>query len=369
MSALGMYGQSGGFRNAKGGMVGKGYAEGGLMAAKSYKEGGYAVGGKINTMNAEQLTAMLDNPSLSPLEVDMIENRLILLSRMSNNPAAAEIMGAGINSIPTGDMVPEEGMAGGGIVAFAKGGKSEEDYRTFLESQVRQSIENQMSGNAFNQSAADKAKLEQNLQERKENRMYETLAKIGAATAAGTSQYGLSNLGAGANEGLKAYTQLMDKDTADRMKLLDAQLYADKAEDARRSSLTGQMNTTLGQMYSKDAALAAARAAAGDPEMKAIQKAQALIANDDQIPLLAKQRDTYPPGSKEYNAFNAEIAAIRNAYFTEAGIKRKPVVTPGVQLPPEPEKKGFFSGLFGGSKPEAPTQNKVVPFNQLPTKG
>jgi hypothetical protein len=128
------------------------------------------------------------------------------------------------------------------------------------------------------------------------------------------------------------------------------------------------MTTSLGQLYGRDATLAAARAAAGDPEMKAIQKAQALIANDDQIPLLAKQRDTYPPGSKEYNAFNAEIAAIRNAYFTEAGIKRKPVVTPGVQLPPEPEKKGFFSGLFSGSKSETPaSQNKVVPFNQLPS--
>jgi hypothetical protein len=366
MSALGIYGASGGFR-ANGGMVGKGYAEGGLMAAQRYKDGGYASGGDISMLNVKQLTEMLDNPSLSPLEVEMVQKRIMLLTRMGNNPTTAEIMGTGIGSIPTGDMVPEEGMAGGGIVAFAKGGKSEEDYRNFLESQVRQSIENQMSGDAFSRSAADKAKAEQNIKNREENRMYELMARIGGATAAGTSQHGLSNLGAGVNEGAKAYTQLMDKDAADRMKLLESQLYADKAEDARRSSLTGQMTTSLGQMYTKDAALAASRAAAGDPELKALQKAQALINNNDEIPALIKQRDTYAPGSKEYNAFNTEINAIRNAIFAEVGIKRKPISTPGVQLPPEPEKKGFFSGLFGGSKSEAPAPSKVVPFNQLPS--
>ena len=225
-----------------------------------------------------------------------------------------------------------------------------------------------MSGNAFSRSAAEKATLEQDLKERKENRLYETLAKIGAGTAAGTSQYGLANLSAGVNEGVKSYGQALDRDEANRLKLLEAQLYADKAEDARRSSLTGQMTTSLGQMYGRDAALAAARASAGDPELKLLQKAQALINNNDDIPALIKQRDTYAPGSKEYNAFNTEINAIRNAIFAEVGLKRKPVVTPGVQLPPEPEKKGFFSGLFGGSKSEAPAQskNELVPFNKLP---
>jgi hypothetical protein len=213
----------------------------------------------------------------------------MLLNRMSNNPASAEIMGSGIDSIPTGDMVPEQ-MAGGGIVAFAKGGKSEEDYRTFLESQVRQSIENQMSGDAFNRSAEDKAAIAQNLKERKENKLYELLTNVGAGTAAGTSQYGLSNFGAGLNQGVKTYGQSLDKDTADQLKLLDAQLYADKAEDARRSGLTGQMQTTLGQMYSKDAALAAARASAGDPETKLLTKAQALANNDPVIKGLVRQQ-------------------------------------------------------------------------------
>jgi hypothetical protein len=287
---------------------------------------------------------------------------------MEMNPETSQIMApalrSGIASIGTGEMVPEN-MAGGGIVAFKEGGTSEETYRSFLEDQVRKSIENQMSGEAFNRSAAEKAKIEKSLKDREENRMYELMARIGAGTAAGTSQYGLSNLGAGLNEGVKSYGQALDRDEANRLKLLEAQLYADKSEDARRSSLTGQMTTSLGQMYGKDAALAAARASAGDPELKLLQKAQALINNNDDIPALIKQRDTYAPGSKEYNAFNTEINAIRNAIFAEVGLKRKPVVTPGVQLPPEPEKKGFFSGLFGGSKePETKKSPGVMKFDK-----
>ncbi len=362
MSALGIYGMSGGFK--------PGAKEGGLMTAKAYKEGGlaYATGGDIKMMSTDQLEALLEKPGLTPLEVGMIEEQLILRRRMAMNPETDQIMApalrSGIASIATGDMVPEN-MAGGGIVAFKEGGTSEETYRSFLEDQVRKSIENQMSGEAFNRSAAEKAKIEKSLKDREENRMYELMARIGAGTAAGTSQYGLSNLGAGLNEGVKSYGQALDRDEANRLKLLEAQLYADKSEDARRSSLTGQMTTSLGQMYTKDAALAAARASAGDPELKLLQKAQALINNNDDIPALIKQRDTYAPGSKEYNAFNTEINAIRNAIFAEVGLKRKPVVTPGVQLPPEPEKKGFFSGLFGGNKePETKKSPGVMKFDK-----
>ena len=54
-------------------------------------------------------------------------------------------MDTGVASLPVEDSMYN--MAGGGIVAFKEGGKSEEDYRTFLENQVRKSIENQMNEN------------------------------------------------------------------------------------------------------------------------------------------------------------------------------------------------------------------------------
>jgi hypothetical protein len=367
MSALGIYGASGGFR-AKGGMVGKGYAEGGLMAAKAYKDGGYASGGDIAMMNVKQLTEMLDNPTLTPLEVEMVQKRIMLLTRMENNPATAEIMGQGIDSIPTGEMVPEQ-MAGGGIVAFKDGGKSDEDYRTFLEGQVRKSIENQMSGNAFNRSAEDKAAIERDLKERKENKIYELMANIGAGTAAGTSQYGLANLGAAANQGVKSYSQSLDKDAANQLKLLEAQLYADKAEDARKSSLTGQMTTSLGQLYGRDATIAAARAAGGDPETKLLAKAQALVNNDPVIKgLVRQQKDSgAQPGSPDYQYYEDRIAERNSQIFTFVGLKPPPIQESKVKPPPAPVKEpGFFSGLFGGNKPAAP-KNELVPFNKLPT--
>jgi hypothetical protein len=191
----------------------------------------------------------------------------------------------------------------------------------------------------------------------------------GLATMEGTSQNPLVNIGAGGREGLRAFSRSKQGQAELQKQLLQQGVEREKSKFARETQLQQSRDTALGRMYAKDASLAATAAAAGDPELKALQKAQALINNNDDIPALIKQRDTFPPGSASYNAFNAEINAIRNAIFAEAGVKRKPISTPGVQLPPEPEKKGFFSGLFGGSKPEAPAQNKVVPFNQLPTKG
>jgi hypothetical protein len=133
MSALGIYGMSGGFK-AKGGMVGKGYAKGGQI--------GYADGGDISMMSTKQLTQMLDNPTITPMEAAMIEKQLMLRQRMASNPEAINML-SGIAAIPTGDMVPE-GMAGGGIVAFADnsdqpvregmpGRRLSEEDRLFLE--------------------------------------------------------------------------------------------------------------------------------------------------------------------------------------------------------------------------------------------
>jgi hypothetical protein len=108
MTALGIYGASGGFK-AKGGMVGKGYAEGGQV--------GYARGGNVSMLSTAQLMKLLESKTLNPLERAEVEQQLMLRQRMENNPESMRML-SGIAAIPTGDMIPE-GMAGGGIVAFA----------------------------------------------------------------------------------------------------------------------------------------------------------------------------------------------------------------------------------------------------------
>ena len=351
MSALGIYGMSGGFKQAKGGIVGKGYAQGGMTS-----------GGDISMMSTQQLTQLLDNPSLTPMEVSLIEKQLMLRQRMENNPESGQIMRSGIGSISTGDMVPEEGMAGGGIVAFAEGGQSEESYRAFLEKQARNSIQEQLNGNPFAKTDAEKAKLEQGIAARQERSPYEALAMAGLQTMAGTSPYALTNLGLGGAEGLKSYSKSAGQDTSDRQKLLEAQLYADKSEDARKSALTGQINTTLGHMYAKDAARAAAGAGS---EEKALLRVQALINQDDQLPLLYKQRDMYEPSDAKYKAYNDAINSIKKTYFEQAGIKRPFIAPAGVQLPPEPEKESILSRLNPfSSKPEATKSPGVTKYDK-----
>jgi len=358
MTALGIYGMSGGFK-AKGGMVGKGYSDGGQI--------GYATGGDINSMDIKQLTELLDNPTLTPQETEMVEKRIMLLQRIQSNPQAGQIMASaaparsGLGAIATGDMVPEEGaMAGGGIVAFAGGGSNKESYQSWLEGQVKNSIQKQLGEEAFAKSDAEKAKIEASLAERKERSPWEALAMAGLGTMSGTSQYGLTNLGLGATEGLKSYSKAANAETSDRQKLLEAQMYADKAEEGRKSALTGQMQTTLGQMYARDAARAAASANAGDPEMKALQKAQALINQDDQLPLLYKQRDMYDPGSPKYNSYNDAINSIKKTYFEQVGIKRPYVSPANVQFPEEVKEPGFFEKIFGSSKPPAAAKSPGV---------
>ena len=362
MTALGIYGQS------QAGRI-PGGKEGG--AVKGMKAGGlaYQSGGNIEMMDTDQLTELLKNPSLNPIEIDQIKKELMIRSRMKNNPQTAQIMG--IDSIPTGDMVPEN-MAGGGIIAFSKGGDSSgvdniknatqarQSYREQLEREVLDSMKRLKTEDPFKESRAQDEQIRAQIAESKRVAPYQALTMAGLKTLAGTSPDALVNLGAGGAEGMEDYARSGRNQSDLQSQLLKQGVEREKSQFGRQTQLLGAQQTALGQLYNKDAALAASAAAAGDPELKALQKAQALINNNDEIPALIKQRDTYAPGSKEYNAFNAEINAIRNAIFAEVGIKRKPISTPGVQLPPEPEKKGFFSGLFGGSKEPEPKKSPGV---------
>lgn len=253
MSALGIYGASGGFKAAEGGMIGKGYAKGGLA---------YTTGGDIKTMTTEQLTELLSNPGLSPLEVDMVEQQLMLRRRMEGNPETSQIMApalrAGIDSIGTGDMVPEN-MAGGGIIAFVKGGDSQAEYMKFLEEQVKDSYTRMKDDTQFSKSEERLAKQERESADRRSATPYMTLAQIGAATAAGTSPYGLTNLGAGTQKGLDYYGKAMSDESAADKLLLQQQVEIEKSKLARNTGLNTAATTSLGQMYNKQIGMQNAR--------------------------------------------------------------------------------------------------------------
>jgi hypothetical protein len=250
-AGLGIYGMSGGFRGGK---------AGGLMEAKSYKEGGkisYATGGDISTMSTEQLTQLLDNPSLTPIESSMIEEQLMLRARMENNPQTAQIMGGGLDTVPSGDMFE---AAGGGIVAFAgptdgslvksKVPAKIEDYENMLAQQIRASFDDKV--NPYAKSQEMQSQYAADMKERKAMRPYELLTALGIGTAAGNSQYGLSNLGQGGVYALQQQQKLAAEDASDRRLMLQQAVEQEKSEDARRQARQSAMLSAQGQLFSKE---------------------------------------------------------------------------------------------------------------------
>jgi hypothetical protein len=386
MSALGIYGMSGGFGGRPG------MKEGGLLTAKEYKEGGlaYAAGGDIKTMSTEELQALLDSPSLSPMEVALIEKQLMIRRRMEMNPETDQIMAptmrAGIDTIGTGDMVPEQ-MAGGGIVAFQKGGESgidaikkasegRQSYREQLERESMDYMNRLKAEDPFKESRGQEEAIRSKIAENRRMSAYEALTMAGLKTMAGTSPQALVNLGGGGEEGLKAYGR-SKRDEADLQKqLLQQSVEREKSKFARESQLQSARQTAIGQIYNKeiaeDAAKAARAAAGAGKEDRATQRAAALVGSDPVIKSLQKQLETsgYQPGSPEYNYFEQRIAERQNQIFKTVGVT-VPEITPSALTFPQPAKKpGFFESLFPKNSP-SPTQNKVVPYNQLPnpTKG
>jgi hypothetical protein len=374
MSALGIYGMSGGFGGRPG------MKEGGLLAAKEYKEGGlaYAEGGDIKTMSTEQLQALLDSPSLSPMEVAIIEKQLMLRRRMEMNPETDQIMApamrAGIDSIATGDMVPQQ-MAGGGIVAFAKGGepsgidaikKASQGRDSYLEQLERESLDymNRVKAeDPFKESRGQEESIREQIAESKRMSPYEALTMAGLKTMAGTSQYPLVNLGLGGEEGVKTLSRSKRGESDLQKQLLQQSVEREKSKFARESQLQSARQTAIGQIYNRksaeETAAATRAAAAGGKEERNIQRAAALINSDPVIKSLNKQLENsgYQPGSPEYEYFEKRIVERQNQIYKTLDVV-VPEVTPSTLTFPKPEEKpGLFDRIFGGSKPAAPAKS------------
>lgn len=371
MSALGIYGMSGGFK-AKGGMVGKGYAEGGLMAAKRYKEGGYADGGQpmAGADVIRQLISMLDNPTLSPQEVEAIEKKIMAYQRMLGNPQSEEIMApamgrTGIAAIGTGEMVPEEGMAGGGIVAFAQGGSNlkrpegEMDYSEL----IKERLAAMDTGNPFAKSEEQTQAIRQSMEERKARSPYEALAMAGLGTMAGTSQYGLTNLGLGGIEGLKSYSKSAAENAADQKLLLQQQVEAEKGKYARD---TGNLNALIQAQSAKDTkalgllnAKNTAAATSASRDYNNWLKANTIYSNA----ITAEKRNLYKANKDRFNFDfeNSELDAEARANVA----KTMPQIVKALELQPEAPVSPVDKGAI---KPGSKTAADAPTYMPLPDK-
>jgi hypothetical protein len=273
MSALGIYGMSGGFKGAK---------EGGLMAAKAYKEGGltYAGGGDLSLKTDKELTEMLANPSTDPMLAAEIEKILMLHRRMEMNPESDQIMApalgrSGIASIGTGDMVPEE-MAGGGIVAFATGNivnlkdpklsDSTAERRKMLQDResamFKRLFEDQ---DPFKESKSSEEEIRKSLAESAQMNPYAALTNAGLKMMKGSDDpsrrgYFLSELGEAGEAGLSTYAKGKANE-ADLKKALSGQIEKrEAAKFGRDVALQNALTTSLGQMDAKELGALNARA-------------------------------------------------------------------------------------------------------------
>jgi hypothetical protein len=352
MSALGIYGMSGGFRGATGGLPKdfKRYAKGGLA---------YSIGGDVKSMTTDELEKLLENPGLTPLEVDMVEKQLMIRRRMEMNPESDQIMapalGGGVASIPTGNMVPMEQMAGGGIVAFSKGGDSGVDnlrtsaqarqsYRDQLESEVLDTIKRLKSEDPFKESRAQEADIRAQIAESKKMAPWEALAMAGLGTMSGTSQYGLSNLGLGATEGMKTYGRRTGEQADLRKLLLQQGVEREKSKFARETGLLGAQQTSLGQIYGREAMLEQAKAANRQSDAT---RENTLFnqASNSYLDKVAKEKETL----RKRDPFNTEI--------TEDELERQAVANVRARLPAKTQKI-----LFGdeGSAPAVSTSGQTA---------
>jgi hypothetical protein len=251
MAGLGAYGASGGFKK-----------EGGIIS--SYKEGGkigYSVGGDISMMSDEQLTELLGNPQLNPMEMKAVEDMLALRRRMQINPQTSQIMNqdrAGIGAIATGDMVPED-MAGGGIIAFKAGKEvkaAEIDDEALLQEKIAKYGSQIWDKPAFSKSDEMQAAMAAEAKANKDTELWKFLRDTGVGTAAGTSQFGLSNLGSGASFATTQAGKRAELQDANDKLAMQQQVEAEKAEFARKSGMLNNMQTSLTQLQNKKLGLA-----------------------------------------------------------------------------------------------------------------
>lgn len=250
MAGLGAYGAAGGFKQP--------YKNGGIISA--YKDGGkvgYSVGGDISTMTDDQLTKLLSNPQLNPMEMKAVEDLLALHRRMEINPQTPQIMAQnqGIDAIPTGDMVPQE-IAGGGIIAFKTGKTVKASNAEDMDTEIAdlKNIIKTQNAEMWSSSPTAKSDAMQGLYAKqaladKEAEPWNFVRDLGLGAAAGTSQYALSNIGAG---GTYANTEAGKRgataDANSKLALMQ-QIESEKSQEARKANMLNANQSSLTQLY------------------------------------------------------------------------------------------------------------------------
>jgi len=391
-------------------LAGLGTAGLGLAAMSKAASGGlgkdiakYAPGGAIpmSMMSNQQLQGMQNSQAATPMQKLIAPGMVQENQRIQANPEAAKMLAqttpppqmpggmpppqqvaqmpqtrAGLGAIGTGDMVPEH-FASGGIMSFADEGEVPEAKTNPVDDALAMYADK--SGKVDLNKAAlallgqaqtgkqaispEREQLLKGLESQHENQNARLITKMGIGMMEAPSQYFIPNLGYAANKTMTSYEKDLANEQAVKQQLAKLDAEGATKDDARRLSLAG----TLLQIQNNRDMKMAALANAPSSEDRNVNRAMTLINNDPQIKKYVAQQKMLSETDPQYQVIEQRIAERQNQIYHTAGVN-VPEVTPS-KIPDyvEPEKPGFFSGLFGSSKPAAPAGPKVVPFSQLPT--
>jgi len=397
----------------------------GLASTLGKKRGGQvkkmAIGGALpmNMMNQQQLGQVQQSPVSTPMAKMYAQGLQQEQAYDKANPEAAKIFSqplqgnvqqgpgvpppqqtanisapmqqgvapqrTGLAAIGTGNMTQ---MNGGGIVAFADNPDQPvstdmpktKSTKLDLGDIITQGLSDLSSSSASKAYApiaeeqkaaiqAQKDAMEQNYK----RDIFARMMQSQPGQPGGAISKLLTDVGAGVTSASKNQ-EVAQKDLQAQQKALQEGIIgASRADETQKERL---LNAAIPAYVSQQNRLAAL-GNAPDRDLQALAKAQALVNNDPVIKSIVKQQAASgaQPGTPEYKYWEDRINERTQQIYTQSGVKFPDVKPTSVEYPKEPEDTGVSFGSilnhlnpFSPSTPPA-TQNKVVPFSQLPTKG
>lgn len=159
--------------------------------------------------------------------------------------------------------IPPMQMAGGGIIAFAAGDQvkasklpstpvntEKDEFKRFLQDQFKSNITD--TTDPFAESKAISQQYADELKSKPEQDMNMALLNTAAGMMAGDSPYFFSNVGRGAQEGVKSLAASNQQRQADKRLLLQQKVEAEKAADARKAQRSLGVERNLTDIYNRE---------------------------------------------------------------------------------------------------------------------
>lgn len=185
-------------------------------------------------------------------------------NQMAQQPQGPADVGIASNPIP-----PMQ-MAGGGIIAFAAGDQvkasklppipanvEKDEFKRFLQDQFKNNMTD--TTDPFAESKAISQQYADELKSKPEQDMNMALLNTAAGMMAGDSPYFFSNVGRGAQEGVKSLAASNQQRQADKRLLLQQKVEAEKAADARKAQKSLGVERNLTDLYNREEQAATAR--------------------------------------------------------------------------------------------------------------